>query len=164
MADHSFDIASKLDFQEVGNAIAQALKEITTRYDLKDAKTEIELREKDNQLYIESENEFKLQASTEILHQKMIRRNISPKVLTPQKVESALGGRAKQLIKLQEGISKENAKIVIGDIKSIQLKVQTQIQEDQIRVSAKKIDDLQGIMKILSEKNYSFNIQFLNFR
>ena len=164
MADHSFDVVSKLDFQEVTNAISQALKEITTRYDLKDSNTLIELREKDLQLYIESADDYKVNACTEILRQKMIKRNISPKVLTPEKVESSLGGRAKQLIKLQQGITKENAKTVTNDIKSTQLKVKTQIQEDQIRVTAPKIDDLQAVMQVLRDKNYVFNIQFLNFR
>jgi uncharacterized protein YajQ (UPF0234 family) len=164
MADSSFDIVSKVEYQEVNNAINQALKEILMRFDLKDAKCEIILQEKDNKITLKAIDEFKLKAVFEILKTKFIKREISPKALKEGKIESALGQTAKQELTLQQGISKENAKMITKDIKEKQLKVQTSIQEDQIRVVGKKKDDLQEVIKFLREKNYDFPLQFTNYR
>ena len=165
MADnHSFDIVSEIDFQEVTNAVNQAKKEVLQRYDLKDSNTEIDFDPKEKKLKLSSSEEFKLKATVEILIQKLIKRNISPKALDHGEMESALGGRAKQEITLTAGISTEKAKEINRDIKDSKLKVQTQIQGEQIRVSAKKIDDLQEVMKLLREKEYSLPLQFNNYR
>jgi uncharacterized protein YajQ (UPF0234 family) len=165
MADnHSFDIVSKLDYQEVSNAINQALKEIMQRFDLKDANCKIELNQQDNKLDLQASDEFKLKAVYEILQMKISKREISLKALEPGKIEKALGGTAKQEIKLNQGISKEQAKELNKKIKDSVVKVQTQIQGDQIRVIGKKIDDLQAVISAIKAMDLNFPVQFLNFK
>ena len=165
MADtYSFDIVSQLDNQEIDNAVNQALKELQNRYDLKDSKSDIDFRPAEDLIELESSDDFKIKAVLEILKQKMMKRNLPLKALSEEKVEMVGGGRAKQKIKVQQGISKDYAKEVVRHIKDSGIKVQTQIQEDQIRVTSKKIDDLQGVMSVLRGKNYAFNIQFINYR
>ena len=165
MADlHSFDIVSKVNDQEIDNAINQTRKEVAQRYDLKDANCSIDFNQKDHLIKISAVDEYKLKAVLEILKQRAIKREISPKALVAKEVESAMGGTAKQEIEIQQGISKERAKEVTKAIKDSGLKVQTQIQDDQIRVTSKSIDDLQAVMKLLREKNFDFHIQFINFR
>jgi uncharacterized protein YajQ (UPF0234 family) len=164
MADHSFDLASKIDAQEIDNAVNQALKEIATRYDLKDSSSTISFARNDSKLFLSSSDEYKLKAIYEILKQKMIKRTISIKALTEKEIEQALGGTVKQEIIIQQGISKERAKDIVKDIKSTKIKVQVQIQNDQIRVSSKKIDDLQAIIKFIKEKDYPLHLQFINLR
>ncbi len=161
---HSFDIGSKIDYQEMDNAINQTNKEVETRYDLKDAESEIDFNKTDHKLNFQAKDEFKLKAVIEIFKQKLIKRQISPKALMPGEIKAALGGTAKQEIKLQQGIPKDKAKDIVKDIKDTGLKVQTQIQDDQIRVSSKKIDDLQAIMAALKDKDYGIHAQFLNYR
>ncbi len=161
---HSFDVASNVDFQEVDNAVNQALKEVGQRYDLKDAQNKIELNQKEKTISIESADDYKVQAVIDILKQKLIGRGISPRALKQNEVEASLGARAKCKLEIQVGISKENAKIIVKDLKESDLKIQTQIQDDQIRVIAKKIDDLQAAIQYIKEKNYSFDIQFMNYR
>ncbi len=167
MADtYSFDIGSKIDFQEIDNAINQTNKEIMTRYDLKDSDSEIEVNEKESKLSINASDEFKLKGILEILKQKLTKRNISSKALTlgPIKTAGVGGSKAKIEIEIQNGIPKEKAKEIVKDIKATQFKVTTSIQEDQVRVSAKKIDDLQAIMAMLRDKDYGIFFQFLNYR
>ncbi len=163
-SDHSFDIVSKVDPQEITNAINQTEKELANRFDLKDAKTEIDFNPTEFQIVIASQDAFKVKAVYEILGQKLIKRNISTKALSAGEIKSALGGTARQEITLQNGIPKDQAKLLIKDIKDSGFKVQTQIQEDQVRVTAKKIDDLQAIMKLLQGKEYPFHLQFMNYR
>jgi len=165
MADtHSFDIASKVDYQEVTNAIQQALKEIQQRFDLKDAKSTIDLDTTKHTLQIHSADEYKVKTVYEILTVKLAKRNVSIKSLKPGTIEKALGSTAKQEITIHQGISKEIAKEINKDIKSQGFKVQTQIQEDEIRVIGKKIDDLQAVIKFLQDKNLEIPLQFINFR
>jgi cyclic-di-GMP-binding protein len=164
MADSSFDIASKIDAQEVDNAVNQAIKEINHRYDLKDSNSEIKYNQDDSKLTISASDEFKVKAVYEVLKQKMVKRNISIKALKPKEIEKALGGTAKQEIDLQQGISKEKAKDIVKDIKNAKLKVQAQIQNDQIRVSAKKKDDLQSVITLIKNNDYDIHVQFLNYR
>ncbi len=165
MADmHSFDIASKVDHQEVINAVNQALKEISQRYDLKDAKCDIEFKPADHLIILTAADEFKVEAVGDVLKQKMVKREISLKALTFEEIKSALGGTAKQEVKLQDGISSEKAKEIVKDIKETKSKVQAQIQGDQVRVSGKSIDDLQSIMQHIKSKDYDIHIAFSNFR
>lgn len=165
MADlHSFDIGSDIDNQEIDNAVNQSLKELHNRYDLKDSKSEIAFKPAETKLDLESADDYKVKAVWEILKQRLIKRNLPLKAFSEEKIEVIGGGRAKLIVKIQQGLSKEQAKDVIKDIKESGMKVQSQIQEDQIRVTSKKIDDLQSVMNILRGKNYSFNIQFLNYR
>jgi len=163
-SNHSFDIVSEIDFQEVDNAINQAAKEILQRYDLKDSHTEIVLNKKEKQILINTKDEYSRKQSIDILQTKFIKRSISIKALKYLEPEPAASSRLKQVINLQSGISKENAKLITKMIKDSKLKVTTQIQDEQIRVQAPKIDDLQSIMKMVKEADLDFPIQFTNYK
>jgi uncharacterized protein YajQ (UPF0234 family) len=162
--NHSFDIVSEIDFQEADNAVNQALKEIHQRYDLKDSNTLIDLNKKEKLININTKDDYSLKASVDILETKFIRRNISIKALKFGEPEAAAGGRIKQVINLQSGISKENAKIITKMIKDRKLKVNAQIQDEQIRVTAPKIDDLQAVIKLVKEADLDFPTQFVNMK
>jgi uncharacterized protein YajQ (UPF0234 family) len=162
--NHSFDIVSEIDFQEADNAVNQAIKEIHQRYDLKDSNTQIELNKKEKLININTKDDYSLKASVDILETKFIRRNILIKALKFNEPEAAAGGRLKQIIDLQSGISKENAKLITKMIKESKLKVNAQIQDEQIRVSAPKIDDLQAIIKLVKEADLDFPTQFVNMK
>ena len=162
--NHSFDIVSEIDFQEVDNAVNQATKEIQQRYDLKDSHTEIELNKKDKFLNINTKDDYSRKASVDILQSKFIKRGISIKALKYDEPETASGGRVKQKINLQSGISKENAKKITTLIKNSKLKVNAQIQDEQIRVQAPKIDDLQAVIKMVREAELDFPTQYVNMK
>jgi uncharacterized protein YajQ (UPF0234 family) len=161
---NSFDIVSEVDFQEIDNSINQALKEIMQRYDLKDSKTTIEMSKSDKTISINSKDDYGIKASVDILQSKFIKRKISLKVLKPNEVEPAANGRVKQLINLQSGISKENAKRITKMIKDMKLKVNAQIMDEQVRVQGAKKDDLQAVMSNLRESDLDFPIQFTNYK
>lgn len=161
---HSFDIVSEIDLQEADNAVNQAIKEITQRYDLKDSHTTIELNKKEKLITINTKDEYSLKASYDILQTKFIRRGISVKALKPKAVEQAAGGRIKQIINLQSGISKDNCKLITKLIKDMKLKVNAQIQDEQIRVQGAKIDDLQAVIKMIKEADLDFPTQFVNMK
>lgn len=163
-SNHSFDIVSEIDFQEVDNAINQTIKEVQQRYDLKDSKTELVLNKKEKQLTINTKDEYSRKQSVDILQTKFIKRGISIKALKYSEPEPAAGGRIKQIINLQSGISKENAKLITKMIKDSKLKVNAQIQDEQIRVTASKIDDLQAIIKLVKEADLDFPVQFTNYK
>jgi len=158
----SFDIVSQIDMQEVDNAVNQTVKEITQRYDFKNSKSEVSL-EKDS-IRILADDDFRLKAIVDILQSKCIKRGVSLKALKYGSVESASGGLVRQTVTLQQGISKEKGKEIIAAVKETKLKVQGQIQEDQVRVTGKNIDDLQEIIKILKGKDLGVEMQFINFR
>jgi uncharacterized protein YajQ (UPF0234 family) len=163
-AEHSFDIQSKVDHQEVTNAINQAVKEITQRYDLKDAGCEIEFKPADHLILISAADDFKVTAVGEVLKQKIVKREISLKALSFEDIKSGLGGTAKQEVKLQDGIPIDKAKEIVKDIKDAKLKVQCTIQGDQVRVSAKSIDDLQTVIQKVRSKDYGIDVGVSNFR
>jgi len=158
----SFDIVSKVDLQEVKNALDQANKEIQQRFDFKGSKSKITLEEKT--IEVISDDEYKLKSVIDILQSKLVKRGISLKALTYQKVENALGGTVRQKITLQEGISQEKSKEIIKAIKGTKLKVQSQIQGDQLRIVGKSRDDLQEIIKFLKGKDFGIDMQFINYR
>lgn len=162
--DNSFDIVSEVNLQEVDNALNQARKEITQRYDFKGSKTSLELNQKEKQITVISDDDFKLKSVIDILQSKFVKRSIPLKALKYGAVEQAAGGTVRQVISLQVGIDKENAKTVVKLIKDTKLRVQSQIMDDQIRVSGKNKDDLQAIMKMLREKDLPFAMQFVNYR
>ena len=162
--NHSFDIVCEIDLQEADNAVNQALKEIHQRYDLKDSKTELELNKKDKYLSINTKDDYSRKASIDILETKFIRRGISVKALKFDEPEAAAGGRLKQKISLQSGISKENAKLITKMIKDSKLKVNAQIQDEQVRVTAPKIDDLQAVIQMVKEAELDFPTQFVNMK
>ncbi|NQY74661.1 MAG: YajQ family cyclic di-GMP-binding protein [Candidatus Margulisbacteria bacterium] len=163
-SEHSFDIVSNVDMQEVSNAIQQALKEINQRYDLKDSDSEIDLMPADKILILKSGDDYKCQAVLDILKNKLIGRGISVKSLEEGEVKEALGGTVKQEITIQQGIPQDKAKQIGKDIRESGYKVKSQIQGDQIRVTAKKIDDLQAIISLIKEKEYPIHLETINFR
>jgi len=158
----SFDIVSKVDMQEVDNAINQAVKEIGQRYDFKGSKSEV-TQEKDS-IKILADDDFRLKAIVDILQSKFIKRGISPKALQYGKAETASGGMVRQIVTIQQGISKEKGKEVVAVIKDTKLKVQGQIQDDQVRVTGKNRDDLQEAIQALKGKDLGVELQFVNFR
>jgi uncharacterized protein YajQ (UPF0234 family) len=164
MPENTFDIVSKIDLQEVTNAIQQATKEITTRFDLKDSKSSIALEAKDNAIVLHSADEYKLKAVNDILQAKLVKRGISLKGLTYAPVESALGATAKQKITLQQGIPMEKAKAIVQLVKNSKKKVQASIQGDLVRVSGKDRDSLQEIIALLRQHDYGIDMQFTNYR
>jgi uncharacterized protein YajQ (UPF0234 family) len=164
MPDNSFDITSKIDLNEVLNAVQQASKEIQTRYDLKDSKSSVELNEKDHKILLASSDEFKLKAVTEILGQKLVKRNVPLKGLEYGSLIQASGGSVKQEITLQQGIATEKAKEIVKLIKDSKLKVQTTIQGDLVRVSGKDRDTLQQVIALLRGKDFGIDMQFTNYR
>ncbi len=161
-SNSSFDIVSKFDHQELRNAIDQAMREIGTRYDLKDSKTTID--QEANQLVISTDTEMSLRAVRDILESKLLRRNLSLKILDYQKEEDASGGRVRQTIKLREGLNDEFAKELSKRIRSEFKKVSPQIQGDLVRVSAKSRDDLQSVIQMLKAEEFEAPLQFVNYR
>ncbi|MFA4919258.1 MAG: YajQ family cyclic di-GMP-binding protein [Thermodesulfovibrionales bacterium] len=165
MADeHSFDIVSRVDLQEVSNAVQQAVKEIGQRFDFKGSKTSLELDKDKSEIGIISDDEYKLKSVIEILKNKLVKRNVPLKTLLFGKIEKAAGETLRQTLTLQQGISTERAKEIVKLIKDTKIKAQAEIQKDQVRVRAKKIDDLQSVIAMLKSKEFDFNIEFINYR
>ena len=165
MADeHSFDIASKVDLQEVLNAVQQATKEISQRFDFKGSKSSIELNKDKHEITLVSDDELKLKTVVDILQTKLVKRGVSLKALQYGKVDAAAGNTVRQIVTLQQGIPIEKAKEIVKLIKDTKMKVQAEIQKDQVRVKAKKIDDLQALIALLREKDLGIHIDFLNYR
>ena len=165
MADeHSFDIASKIDLQEVLNAEQQATKEISQRFDFKGSKSSIALNKDKHEITLISDDELKLKTVIDILQTKLVKRGISLKALQYGKVEQAAGNTVRQVITLQQGIPVEKSKEIVKIIKDTKMKVQAEIQKDQVRVKAKKIDDLQALISLLRGKELGIHIDFINFR
>ncbi len=160
----SFDIVSEVNLQEVDNAINQARKEIGQRFDFKGSKSSIELDQKEKQITVHSDDDFKLKSVIDILQGKLVKRGVPLKALSYGTVEQAAGGTARQVIKLLVGIDKDNARKIVKMIKDTKLKVQAQIMEDQVRVSGKNKDDLQTVIKMIRDANLPFAVQFTNYR
>ena len=160
----SFDIVSEIDFQEVDNAVNQALKEINQRYDLKDSNTEINLNKKEKFITINSKDDYSIKAALDILQSKFIKRSISLKAMKVNEVEPAGGGRVKLKIDLQSGISKDNAKLITKLIKDSKLKVSAQIMDDIVRVQGAKKDELQEVIQKVKEADFNFPVQFVNYK
>ncbi|MBP1961038.1 YajQ family cyclic di-GMP-binding protein [Paenibacillus aceris] len=161
-SESSFDIVSKVDMQELNNAIQQAEKEILTRFDFKGSKSSIKL-DKD-QLVVTSDDEFKLQNVLDILHAKMTKRGISIKNLDYSKVEPAAGSTVRQKISMKQGVDQENSKKINILIRDSKLKVKTQVQGDQIRVTGKSRDDLQAVIALLRKADIPLDLQFVNLK
>jgi len=159
----SFDIVSKVDEQEIDNAVNQAKKELGQRYDFKGSKSEIQWEGKGD-ITVIGDDDYKLQAVIDVLQTKFISRKISLKALDYGKVEDASGGLLRQEIKIQQGIEQAKAKDIIKRIKGTKLKVQASIQGDQLRVTGKKLDDLQGVIAFLKGEELDVELQFENMR
>ncbi len=161
----SFDIVSEFDKQELVNAIDQTKRDIQTRFDLKDSNSEVVL-EGEKTITVTTQDTMKLKNIIDILQSKMVKRNLSIKILDALNVENALGGNVRQVFNLKKGLSQELAKKITAEIKNSKLKVQSSIQGEQIRVTGKSKDDLQEVIKLLRGKEEVFEIplQFVNYR
>lgn len=161
--DNSFDVVSEVEMQEVDNAINQTVKEISQRFDFKGSKAQVEMV-KDDEIKLLADDEFKLKNIVDILESKMIRRGISLKFLEYGKIEPAAGGTVRQMVTIKRGISTEKGREIVAAIKQLKLKVQAQIQDDQVRVSGKERDDLQKVIQTLKQKDFGLELQFKNYR
>ncbi len=162
MAESSFDVVSEVDMQEVKNAISQAMKEVTTRFDLKGSNSLVELQGKE--ILITSGDASKMKAVRDVLEERLVKRNVPLKALTFGEVEKALGQTARQKVTLQEGIPSDKAREIVKVIKGSKMKVQASIQGEQVRVTSKSKDDLQSVMQLLKSTDLGIDMQFTNRR
>ena len=160
----SFDVVSQVELQEVDNAVNQTVKEISQRYDFKNSKTSLEWRVKEKEIILVADDDYKLSAATDILQTKMVKRQIPLKNMKYETIEQATGGQVRQVIKVKQGIEKEDAKKIIDVIKQAKTKVQAQIMDDQVRVTSKSIDELQATMRSLKTADLEVDVQFTNMR
>ena len=163
--DCSFDVVSEFDKQELVNAVDQVKRDVASRFDLKDSGSSVEL-EGDKAITITTSDDMKLRNIYDILQTKLVKRNLSTRILNPQPAENALGGKVRQVINLKNGLNQELAKRIVADIKETKKKVQASIQGDQVRVSGKDKDDLQEVIRLLrsNEEKYDYPLQFTNYR
>lgn len=163
--DCSFDVVSEFDRQELVNAVDQVKREVSSRFDLKDSNSDINL-DADKSITITTNDEMKLRNIFDILQSKLVKRNLSIRILDAQPVENALGGNVRQVYKLKKGLTQELAKKISSDIKDMKIKVQPSIQGDSVRVSGKDKDDLQKVIQMLrqNEEKYDYPLQFTNYR
>ncbi len=164
MPDNSFDVVSKIELPEVLNAVQQALKELHTRFDLKDSHSNIELNEKENKILLASQDEFKLKSVVDLLESKLVRRKVPLKGLTYGQILPAAGSTVRQEITLQQGIPIEKSREIVKKIKDSKLKVQASIQGDFVRVSGRDRDTLQSVIKLLRDSDFGIDMQFTNYR
>ena len=163
--DCSFDVVSEFDRQELVNAVDQVKRDVSSRFDLKDSNSEIEL-EADKAITITTSDDMKLRNIYDILQSKLVKRGLNIRILDAQPVENALGGRIRRVYNLKKGLTQELAKKIVADIKDAKIKVQAAIQGDQIRVSGKDKDNLQEVIRMLraNEEKYDYPLQFTNYR
>ncbi|HYR84125.1 MAG TPA: YajQ family cyclic di-GMP-binding protein [Terriglobia bacterium] len=164
MPDNSFDVVSVVDMPEVLNAVQQARKEVVTRFDLKDSKSQIDLNEKDKKLVIQSVDDFKVKAVVDILQQKLAKRKVPLKNFTYGPIQPAAGSTARQEISIQSGIPVEKCKEIVKKIKDSKIRVQASIQGDLVRVSGKSRDLLQEAIQLLKGAEFGLELQFTNYR
>jgi uncharacterized protein YajQ (UPF0234 family) len=160
----SFDIVNEINAQEVDNAVNNTLKEVSTRYDFRGLHTEVEFAKKENRIDIVAAESMKLKAVKDMLIKHFIKRNLEPKVLEYGTEEGTSQGHVKMSVSIKEGIDKETAKKIVKEIKNLKLKVQPAIQDNQVRVSGKKIDDLQEVIQHLKRKDFGIPLQFVNMK
>ncbi|TVM19450.1 YajQ family cyclic di-GMP-binding protein [Oceanidesulfovibrio indonesiensis] len=160
----SMDVVSKVDLQEVDNAVNNTAKEIATRYDFRGVETTVELNRKDKKVVLETGDDMKLKALKDMLIAHLVRRSVEPKSLEFKEPEGISGGRLRQEAVIQEGIEKEKAQAIVKAIKATKLKVQPAIQDDQVRVTGKKIDDLQEVIQLLNQKDFGLPLQYVNMK
>ncbi len=164
MPDNTFDVVSVVDMTEVLNAMQQARKEVQTRFDLKDSKSQIDLNEKDKKLVIQSVDDFKLKAVVDVLQQKLAKRKVPLKNFTYGPINPAAAGTVWQEIAIQSGIPVEKCKEIVKKIKDSKIKVQASIQSDLVRVSGKSRDLLQEVIQLLRASDFGLELQFTNYR
>ena len=163
--DCSFDVVSEFDRQELVNAVDQVKRDLTSRFDLKNSNSSIDL-EGEKSITITTNDEMKLRNIYDILQSKLVKRGLNIKILDAQTIENALGGNVRQVFNLKKGLTQELAKKIVADIKDSKLKVQASIQGEQVRVSGKSRDDLQTVIQLLrkNEEKYDAPLQFTNYR
>ena len=160
----SFDVVSKFDMQELDNAVNMVKRDISNRFDFKGSSSDIELNKNENTVKIKADNEYQIKAISDMLEKRAISRKISIKTFDYGQIEKAAGMTIRQIVKLKQGIDKENSTKINKLIKAQKLKVQSQIQGDQLRITGKKIDDLQKVIEIIKQQNISLPLQFINMR
>ncbi len=160
----SFDIVSKIDMQEIDNAVNSVLRELTNRYDFKGATFSVELKNKDNLIMIHAEDDYKLGAIRDSLKVFVTKRGVDARAFDFQKEEKASGNSLRQEVKLRNGIEQEVAKKIVKQMKDSKMKVQASIKGDEVRIDGKKRDDLQEAITLLRSTNYEIPLQFINFR
>ncbi len=160
----SFDIVSRVDLQEVDNAVNNVKKELDTRYDFRGVHTEIVLNRKDNQITVTTGDEMKYRAVRELLITHCVRRKVDPKALEFGEPETAAKLQVRGVVKIKEGVEKAVAQRIVKLVKDLKLKVQTQIQDEQVRVTGKKIDDLQAVIKVVDAENFGIPLQYINMK
>ena len=159
-----FDIVSKLDMQEVDNAINMVSRDISNRYDFRGSSTKLTLNKAEKKIKLEADNDMQLRAVRDMLENRAINRKLSIKIFDYQNEENASGMSVRQIVNLRDGINSDNAKKINKMIKDMKLKVQSQIQGEQLRVTGKKIDDLQGVISALNEAKLDLPLQFVNMK
>ena len=163
--DHSFDVVSEVDMQELDNAVIQVKKEISQRFDFKGSMADLELNKSEKKITLKAENEYKLKTVVDMLQLKCTKRSVSLKALGFGKIETGhVGGSVLQVVTVQSGIPTDKAKEIVKAIKDSKMKVQASIQSDQVRVQSPKIDDLQSAIGFLKSKEFALDLQFVNFR
>lgn len=163
--DHSFDVVSEVNWQEVDNAVQQTKKELGQRFDFKGSTSSVDFDKTQASIMLRAENEFRLKSLVDLLQTKLAKRNVSLRALKFETAESGLaGGSLRQTISIQNGIPSEKAKEMVKAIKESKLKVQTQIQGEQVRVQSPKIDDLQAAIGLLKKRDFGVDVQFMNYR
>jgi len=164
VADFSFDVVSQVDLQEMDNAVQQSMKEILQRYDFKGSKSAITLDKAKNEVAIVSDDEYKMKAVVDVLQGKLVKRGISLKNIEWGTVEPAAQQTVRQLVKIKQGLPQDKAKEIVKTIKDGKLKVQAQIQDQQVRVSSRDKDELQTAIALLRQRDFGVALQFTNYR
>ena len=162
--DHSFDVVFKVDLQEVTNAVEQARKEIATRYDFKDSRTSLNWIKAEDKIELHTDSEFRLRSVMDILQTKFVKRGVPLTAIEPLPLEKATGGTVRQTIKISQGIPIEKAREIVKTVKESKLKVQAQIQGDEVRIVSVKIDTLQEAIQVVKSRSFGLELQFVNFR
>jgi len=163
--DHSFDVISEVDMQELDNAVIQVKKEVSQRFDFKDSMAVVDLNKTEKNITLKAENEYKLKTVVDMLQLKCTKRNVSLKALEFGKVETGhVGGSVNQVVTVRSGIPADKAKEIVRTVKDAKMKAQASIQSDQVRVQSPKIDELQAVISLLKSKDFGLDLQFVNFR
>ena len=160
----SFDIVNEVDLQEVGNAVNNTKKEVSTRYDFRNSKTEIEFNRKEKIISLQTMDEMKMQALRDVMISHFVRRKVDPKCLDFGEIEGTSRGQVKRMVQLQEGIEREIAQKIVKLIKGMKIKVQPAIQDMQVRVTGKKVDDLQAVIAVVKKEELEIPLQFVNMK
>ena len=160
----SFDIVNEVDLQEVGNAVNNTKKEVSTRYDFRNSKTEIEFNRKEKIISLQTMDEMKMQALRDVMISHFVRRKVDPKCLDFGEIEGTSRGQVKRMVQLQEGIEREIAQKIVKLIKGMRIKVQPAIQDVQVRVTGKKVDDLQAVIAVVKKEELEIPLQFVNMK